>query len=126
MFIGNKIRKIRELRGYTEEYLAHRLGMSQNNFSKIELGKVTLSLERIEEIAKVLDIDPIKLIEFDESLIFNNNNQSGGNAANVINQILSDKVVEQYEKRITGLEKEIEFLKMIIQNQNTKQDKKER
>lgn len=126
MFIGNKIRKIRELRGYTEEYLAHRLGMSQNNFSKIELGKVTLSLERIEEIAKVLDIDPIKLIEFDESLIFNNNNQSGGNAANIINQILSDKVVEQYEKRITGLEKEIEFLKMIIQNQNTKQDKKER
>lgn len=100
--------------------------MSQNNFSKIELGKVTLSLERIEEIAKVLDIDPIKLIEFDESLIFNNNNQSGGNAANIINQILSDKVVEQYEKRITGLEKEIEFLKMIIQNQNTKQDKKER
>ena len=96
MLIGNKIRKIRELRGYTEEYLAHRLGMSQNNFSKIELGKVALTLERIEEIAKVLDIDPIKLIEFDEAIIFNNN-QSGGNAANVINQMLSDKLIEQYE-----------------------------
>lgn len=121
MLIGNKIRKIRELRGYTEEYLAHRLGMSQNNFSKIELGKVALTLERIDEIAKVLDIDPVKLIEFDDSLIFNNSNQSGGNAANVINQMLSDKLIEQYEKRIQGLEKQVENLNTIIQNLSNNQ-----
>lgn len=94
MNIGEKIRKLRNLRGYNEEYLANKLGMSQNNYSKIELGKVKITLDRIEEIAQVLDIDPIKLIEFDDTLVFNNNNQSGGNSANVINESLSEKLIE--------------------------------
>jgi hypothetical protein len=40
--------------------------------------------------------------------------------------VFSNKLIEQYEKRIAGLEKEIEYLKMMIQNQNLKQDKLER
>lgn len=121
MIIGEKIRKLRNLRGYNEEYLAKKLGMSQNNYSKIELGKVKITLDRIEEIAQVLEIDPIKLIEFDDTLVFNNNNQSGGNSANVINQSLSKKLIEFYENRILHLENEIESFKNLIEEMRKEQ-----
>ena len=63
--ISAKIRKVRELKGFTQQYMADKLCMSQNNYSKIELGRVKIPMERIHEIAEILDIAPQKLLEFD-------------------------------------------------------------
>ncbi len=52
-----KIRKIREKRNYTQEYLASSLGITQNAYSKIELGYTKLSLERVLQIAIILEIE---------------------------------------------------------------------
>ncbi len=70
--IGTKIKKIRELKGYTQEYLAQELGISQNSYSNIESGTVKLSLNRLEQISHILDVDVIDLLKFDENIIFNN------------------------------------------------------
>lgn len=42
-------------------------------------------------------------------IVINNNDQEGGNSANalVINQYLSEKLVEQFEKRIEDLQSHI-------------------
>lgn len=111
MLVCKNIRKIRELRGYSEEYLALKLGMSQNNYSKIELGKIALTIDRMSEISKILEIEPSKLLEFDESIILNNNNLTSLNST----KIITDKLLESYERRIEGMVEEIKTLKTIIE-----------
>lgn len=50
------IKVLRELRNYTQDYLAMRMKISQNAYSKIELGKSKLTLERLLHICAVLDV----------------------------------------------------------------------
>ena len=55
--VDEKIRKIREIKGYSQEYMALQLKMSQNNYSRIELDQQNkLSLDRLQEIANVLEL----------------------------------------------------------------------
>jgi transcriptional regulator with XRE-family HTH domain len=61
--VAVNIRKIREFRNYTQEYLALKLNISQNAYSKIELGYTKITLERLFQIAQILDIDLLELIK---------------------------------------------------------------
>ncbi|ACV63242.1 transcriptional regulator, XRE family [Desulfofarcimen acetoxidans DSM 771] len=54
---GNRIRKIRKAKGITSCYVAKKLGMSPGGYSDIERGRRKLSAERVEKIAKILEID---------------------------------------------------------------------
>jgi transcriptional regulator with XRE-family HTH domain len=61
--VAANIRKVRLTRNYSQDYLAYKLNISQNGYSKIELGYTTLSVEKLIIIAKVLEVDPVKLME---------------------------------------------------------------
>ena len=52
--IVSNIRKIREFRNYTQDYLAAKLGISQNAYSKIELGYSIITLSRLANISDIL------------------------------------------------------------------------
>lgn len=58
------IRKIREFRNYTQDYLAAKLNISQNAYSKIELGYSSITLNRLINIAGILEISLVELINF--------------------------------------------------------------
>jgi transcriptional regulator with XRE-family HTH domain len=58
------IRKIREFRNYTQDYLAAKLNISQNAYSKIELGYSSITLSRLINIAEILEISLVELITF--------------------------------------------------------------
>ena len=60
--IVTNIRKIREFRNYTQDYLAAKLKISQNAYSKIELGYSSITLNRLVEIAEILEIDLVDLV----------------------------------------------------------------
>jgi len=68
--IGEKIRKIRNLRGYSQEYMGTKLHMSQNNYSRIELDQINLTLKTLNEIAGVLEISTQDILNFHEAHIF--------------------------------------------------------
>lgn len=79
--IGETIRKIRELKNYSQSYMAERLGLSVSGYGKIERNETELTLTRIKQIADVFEMDFTKLLSFDKSLIFNicnNHNGYGG------------------------------------------------
>lgn len=63
--VATNIRKIREFRNYTQEYLAAKLKISQNAYSRIELGYTRLTLERFFHIAIILEIDELELLKSD-------------------------------------------------------------
>ncbi len=112
--IAQNIRIQREIKGLSQEYMALKLGMSQNNYSKIELGKVKLNLEVAQKISQLLEIEITELIKLDDGNILNNTNQKGGNFANTIVQHYSDKMIESYENTIRHLKDEIIFLRDLI------------
>jgi transcriptional regulator with XRE-family HTH domain len=61
--ISAHIRKIRESRNYTQDYLAAKLNMSQNAYSKIELGLSNINLSRLMRIAEILEVDVVDIIK---------------------------------------------------------------
>ncbi|MDB5135555.1 MAG: transcriptional regulator [Mucilaginibacter sp.] len=65
--VTSNIRKIREYRNYTQEYLAAKLAISQNAYSKIELGYTKITLDRLFSIATILEVDPTDLISLENS-----------------------------------------------------------
>ena len=65
--VAGNIRKIREFRNYTQDYLAAKLGISQNAYSKIELGYSKLTLERLFQIAAILEVEVMQVISFDQT-----------------------------------------------------------
>ncbi|MGN8067577.1 helix-turn-helix domain-containing protein [Mucilaginibacter sp. SG564] len=61
--IAANIRHTRESLNYTQEYLAAKLSISQNAYSKIELGYTKITVERLFQIAAILGSDVHELIE---------------------------------------------------------------
>ncbi len=64
--VAGNIRKVREYRNYTQDYLAAKLEISQNAYSKIELGYSKITLDRLFHIAIILEVAVMELLEFDE------------------------------------------------------------
>ncbi len=64
--IAGSIRKLREFRDYTQDYLAAKLNISQNAYSKIELGYSRITIERLFIIASVLDVKPADIISVEQ------------------------------------------------------------
>ncbi|MFD1602839.1 helix-turn-helix transcriptional regulator [Flavobacterium artemisiae] len=63
--VKKNIRSIRELKNYTQEYMADELGISQAGYSKIEKGKTDLSFKKLTQIASIFEISPEVLFHFD-------------------------------------------------------------
>ncbi len=113
MNIGENIRKIRDLKGFSQEYMAAKLKMSQRQYSRIEKEETKLDLQKLEEIGKVLEVTPIQLLGFDEKQIFNQYNNETANG--VYHNHFPEELKAQYEKQIASLESEIAFLKKVIE-----------
>lgn len=111
--IPAKIKKIRELKGISQDYVASQLEISQRAYSKIETGSTRLRWDHIQDIAKILGIDPMEMIQADESLVFNHCQQSGkfGDLYNNFPKELK----EQYEIQIKYLKEEITFLRKQLE-----------
>ena len=107
-----KIKQIRELKNITQEHIASELGLSTRAYSKIESGETQLTINRLNEISRILNIDPIELLGFDDRQVFNNCKQEGNIGINHIN--LPEKLIQQYEKTIQVLEDEVKLLKSLL------------
>ncbi|GAB3923719.1 helix-turn-helix domain-containing protein [Mucilaginibacter myungsuensis] len=64
--VAVNIRKVRESKDYTQDYLAVKLNISQNAYSKIELGYTKITVERLFQIAQILEVNPVDLLMFGE------------------------------------------------------------
>ena len=63
--IALNIKKARLDRNYSQEYVAGRLDISQNAYSKIELGHTKITVDRLSAIAEILELNLAKLIGID-------------------------------------------------------------
>lgn len=110
--LGKKLRTLRAEKGYTQEKIADLLGIPQATYSNLENNKGKVDLKLLEKVASVYEIDMVELLK-NESLVFNQKNSGGQNGV-IINQ-LSEKLIEQYESRISELKETILFLQNQLQ-----------
>ncbi len=68
--VYKNIKKIRELKNLTREYVADELKMSTSGYGKIERGEVDLTISKLVKIAKVLDVSIEFIFKFDVSTFF--------------------------------------------------------
>src|ERR1700733_9003726 len=60
--VGANIRTLRHQRGWSQEDVADRLGISIPAFSKIETGVTDINLSRLEQIANVFEVSVVYLL----------------------------------------------------------------
>ncbi|PZQ92556.1 MAG: hypothetical protein DI548_00560 [Flavobacterium johnsoniae] len=70
MKIGEKLRLLRKLKGYTQETMAGKLHMEQRSYANLENNVTKIDMERMTQIAEVYGIELEELLAFDENKIF--------------------------------------------------------
>ena len=75
--IHEKIRRIRDFKGFSQDFMAEKLKINQKTYSQWERGEVKLDWKKIEEIASVLEVNPIDLATHDYVFSFKDCSQSG-------------------------------------------------
>lgn len=113
VLIGQKIKKLRELKNYTQAHMATELGITQSAYSKIEQGETEMTYAKMSKIAEVLGMSPEDIAAFNEQMIFNVMHNQTGNGF-VIQKGISDKERELYEKQISILMEELSYLKSVL------------
>ena len=108
--LGERIKKLRELKGLKQELVAEQLGMSQQSYSDLERGKTDVPFSRIEQLAKVFELKPHEIVGFDSQTIFYNSQLSSFNNHGNIHINFPEKLKQLCEDKIKLLEEKVVWL----------------
>ena len=136
----DKIRAISTQQKISQEQMAERLDLTPQAYSKIESGKTKLSLDRIQQIAQILNIDVTELIHNNDNGVFllineNCNNENLNNGAIIYHgnqQSINEQelkhdnekmqlIITHKDEIIEQLKQENALLKQMLNLLNTQQ-----
>ncbi len=102
---GNKIRLLRNLRGYSQEYMSNKLDIEQSSYSRVENEQQKLSAEMLDKIAKVLAVSVADLTS-NEPMVLQNQSSNNGNQGYLLHIYADQKDV--YQKLLDAKDEEIQ------------------
>lgn len=111
--ISKNIRKHRELKGYSQEYMAHQLEINQASYAKIENNSTRLTIDRLFAISKLLETDIADLLDLKMKTIFNQTENETANAYGKIEHFYQGNK-EVYEKLLQAKDEQIALLKSLL------------
>ncbi|MBX9850661.1 MAG: helix-turn-helix transcriptional regulator [Cytophagaceae bacterium] len=123
--LGTKIRKLRELKNLKQEDMADKLGISVTAYGKMERDETDISMERLDQIAKALDLSVQDILAFDEKVLFNflsTASQCGYNYS-INNYGINDNERKLYEDNINLLKDKILSLEKALESLNQENEK---
>jgi transcriptional regulator with XRE-family HTH domain len=118
------MRVLREVNGYTQEYIASELGINQNTYSKLESGQTRLTVDRVKKLAELYKITPeyffsdeLPTINYNSGpnshsnsgVIGNYNDRGDDKVKDLFLQLLGekDKIIEEKNETILLLKSEL-------------------
>lgn len=110
--LASNFRIIRESRSFSQEYVAVQLNITQQAYSSIEKKPEKATLQRLKEIAAILQVPLITLLGEDEVVIQQNFNQAGGNVGTILKNIHTNGDV--LVRLVAELKDEINFLSSAL------------
>ena len=111
--IINKIKEIRKDKGYSYEYMAHLLEISQVAYSKIEKNETKLTVERLYKIAEILETKIEDVLDIKADKVYKQDLKDNSIGHQEI-QNMYQYNKEVYEKLITSKDEQIELLKSLL------------
>ena len=112
------VRLIRESNGFSQEYVASKLELSQQAYSNIEKNPDNASVKRLRQLSEVFSVPITSLIGETEQYIQQNFQQQGGQAATVIHvQGIPEHERQLYERLIEELKSENQLLRSLLDKQ---------
>jgi len=110
--VSEKIKFIRQIKGWSQEDMAEKLSMSINGYGSIERGETNVNLSRLEQIAEIFGIELAELVGLDEKSIFY---MSGNHATGQHKQ--ENCVINFLDKdgHNSELRNEVEKLRLILE-----------
>jgi len=111
---GEKIRLIREMRGFSQENVAAKLGIAQNAYSRIETSQTKLEAGMLNKIAEVLEVSPMDILSTQPAIINFQSNKGTQQSFGYVEQVISGQK-ELYEKMLANKDEEITRLSKLIE-----------
>lgn len=115
--VAEKIKRLRKAKGLSQETVAEQLHISQSAYARIESGESNSWANHLEKMSEIFDVKPESFITDEaNNLEQENTEQKGGMAFQFVGTIntinsLSEKLIDQYEERITELKNQVKDLK---------------
>ena len=119
--IIEKIKEQRKKRGFSHENMAEELHISQAAYSKIEKNETKLTVDRLYQIAAILETPVYELLDVTPNNIYNQQNFYDTSVGHQEIQNLyqenketMNKLVDSFEERLKEKNKDIDFLQQLI------------
>jgi len=120
MSVNEKIKLVREAKGFTQEQVAEKLQMSKNGYGDIERGATDPKLSKLEKIAEAFNMELSELVDltdkgtlnvnFSQSNKHHQNNVYVGSQSAELREQLLNKEMEFKDKEIALLKRIIELM----------------
>jgi len=109
------VRIIRESNGFSQDYVASKMELSQQAYSNIEKNPENASIKRLRQLSDIFSVPVTSLIGEAEQIIQQNFQQQGGQAATVIHvQGIPEHERQLYERLIEELKSENKLLRSLL------------
>lgn len=105
--IGQKLRKLRNQKGFSQEYLADRLNISQKTYSNMENDRTPITVEILKQLSSELEVDMIDLITDSKIIVQYNTSQDTSTFNGVVNNNFPEELVNQLKERIEDLKNQL-------------------
>ena len=109
------VRILRESNGFSQEFVASKLSLTQQAYSNLEKNPENASIKRMKELALIFQVPVTSLIGESESYVQQNFQQQGGQAATIIHVTgIPEQERNLYEMRIIELKEQIQLLREMV------------
>lgn len=112
--IGQRIKKLREERGITQETMAIQLDVTQSNYGRLEKDDRRLNVVKLLKIVRILNINVAYLFKevTDDNLGEDGENGSFTNTSKEV----YDMLIESLRAEIQHLKDEVNFLRVMVRS----------
>jgi transcriptional regulator with XRE-family HTH domain len=110
--LGEKIRKIRTLKGFSQEYMSGKLAIKQPQYSDLEK-IIDVDNQHFTKICEILEMTKEEIINLNDSNYFVNHFE---NKAPHNQNFINNQVINESTKTEEALKKSISLLEMELKN----------
>jgi transcriptional regulator with XRE-family HTH domain len=121
----DNIKKRRNSKGYSQEYMAEKIGIATVNYGKIERGTTQMTINKLTSIATILEVDAIALLgeSFDvpeKTIAFIKDIEEMKKLHSEITEL--DQEIKDYEAKLAEFTKRADDQDLLIQSMKNERE----
>ena len=108
--IAKNIRKHRELKGFSQEYMAHQLNVNQSTYAKMENSSTKITIDKLFSVAQLLETDISEILDLKNQTIYNQDLKDNSVGHQQVENLYQENK-EVYQELLKAKDEQIALLK---------------